>query len=162
VLKRVCLIDYRNSGFGPRCIDGVALESSIRLADSEAACRSLDDAGESGLTGRQKVGVAAVMVGRRPDELALYTYAFEGGTDRPEGAWADLALEVLMGIRKCFPDVTLREYLVTAIPYAIRNLGYDGVLPVARVRMCAWLSALKELAGARDSAKVRGDTRGRR
>ena len=28
-------------------------------------------------------------------------------------------------MRNCFPNVTLREYLVTAIAYAIRNIGYD-------------------------------------
>jgi CheY-like chemotaxis protein len=148
-LKRVCLIDYRNSGFGPRCVDAVALESTIRLADSEATCREVNEDGESYMAARPRAVAAAAMARRRPEELQLYRFAFGESEDRPEAPWALLALEVLLGVRKCFPEVTMREYLATAIPYAIRNLGYD-VLPVARVRMCAWLSALTELSGRKD------------
>ena len=42
---RVCLIDFRNAGPGPRTIDAVALESSVRLADAEAVCRRLSAVG---------------------------------------------------------------------------------------------------------------------
>jgi CheY-like chemotaxis protein len=148
-LKRVCLIDYRNSGFGPRCVDAVALESTIRLADSEAACREVNEMGESYMAARAKATAAAAMARRRPEELQLYRFAFGESPDKPEEPWALLALEVLQGVRKCFSDVTLKEYLATAIPYAIRNLGYD-VLPVARVRLCTWLSALTELSAPKD------------
>lgn len=151
-LKRVCLIDYRNSGFGPRCVDAVALESTIRLADSEAACRAVNEKGESYMPPRARATAAAAMARRRPEELQLYRFAFGEPAEEPTAPWAVLALEVLLGVRKCFPSVTLREYLVTAIAYAIRNLGYD-VLPVARVRMCIWLSALDELTGRRDSPR---------
>jgi hypothetical protein len=148
-LKRVCLIDYRNSGFGPRCVDAVALESTIRLADSEATCRAVKEMGESYMPPRARTSAAAAMARRRPEELQLYRFAFGESPDKPEEPWALLALEVLLGVRKCFPDVTLKEYLATAILYAIRNLGYD-VLPVARVRLCTWLSALTELSAPKD------------
>ena len=144
-LDRVCVIDYRNAGFGPRCVDAVALESSVRLADSEAVCRALNDAGETALTARQRAGLAREMAQRYEAELQIYRWTFNGTGEPPTGPWATIALEVLAGLCSCFPDVTLKEYLATAIPYGIRNLGYD-VLPVASVRMCAWLSALYELS----------------
>ncbi len=144
-LDRVCLIDYRNAGFGPRCVDAVALESSIRLADSEAVCRAINDAGEAALTSRQRVAVARDMAERFAAELQVYRWSFDGTGEAPTQVWATIAVETLGGLRKCFPDLTLKEYLATAIPYAIRNLGYD-VLPVARVRVSAWLSALYDLS----------------
>jgi Ser/Thr protein kinase RdoA (MazF antagonist) len=34
--RRVCLIDFGNAGRGPRLLDFVSLEASVRLADAEA------------------------------------------------------------------------------------------------------------------------------
>ncbi len=160
-VQRVCVIDYRNSGFGPRCVDAAALESSIRLADSDAACRVINEAGESKLNARQRTAIAKDMALRREGELQVYRFAFDHTGKRPEETWAIMASEVLSGIQDCFPGLTMTEYLATAIPYVIRNLGYD-LLPVARIRMCAWLSALHELLPVGPRSSGQGRSRGGR
>src|SRR6266511_3490728 len=75
-LRRLCLIDFRNSGAGPRCIDAIALESSIRLADSEALCRQDDETGEIPFTPGMRPRPAPDVLGRYETELRLYRSAF--------------------------------------------------------------------------------------
>jgi hypothetical protein len=55
-----------------------------------------------------------------------------------------MSIEVLRGARSCFPDLTLDEYVQTALLYGLRQIGY-GLLPVARLRVLAWLHALYQL-----------------
>jgi CheY-like chemotaxis protein len=139
-LDRACLIDFRNAGPGPRSIDAVALESSVRLADGEAVCRSIDLLGESGLSASSRFRVAQQMAGRVQEEIALYRSVFGESNERPLDGWQSLAAEILLGLRSCFPDVTLREYLGTSIRYTLRQLGFE-MEPIARVRLLSWLAA---------------------
>lgn len=143
-LRRVCLIDFRNAGPGPRTIDAVALESSVRLADAEAVCRTINVAGESDLSEEERFEVAEKIAGRVTDELALYRAVFRGGEVHSTEGWQGLAAEILIGVRSCFPNVELREYLGTSIRYTIRQLGFD-MEPVARVRLLSWLAAQYDL-----------------
>ena len=143
---RSCLIDFRNSGPGPRTVDAVALEASIRLSDSEATCRQLYGSGESGLSSNELLAVAQLMLDRVDDELALYRAVFNGD-NMPSSDWCGLAAEVLEGLRGCFKDVGevgLEEYLRTSIRYTLRQLGFK-MPPVARVRVLAWLAAQYQL-----------------
>jgi CheY-like chemotaxis protein len=142
-IQRVCLIDFRNAGPGPRCVDAVALESSIRLADGEAVSRGIGGVGESQL-GEDELKVALMQVSERVSaERALYRAVFLGEGAIPEVPWCQAAAEVLVGLRNCFP-VSLDEYLSTSIRYTLRQLGFD-MLPIARVRVLAWLGAQYEL-----------------
>lgn len=144
-LERVCLIDFRSAGPGPRCMDAVALESSVRLGDSEARCRLEDPRGERFLSPDRRGAIAEAMVDRFASEMALYRSVFLGDGPEPADAWAQVASSVLKGLRVCFPDVTLLEYLSVSVRHTLRSLGYD-LLPVARVRLLTWLSAQYSLA----------------
>jgi CheY-like chemotaxis protein len=139
-LNRACLIDFRNAGPGPRTIDAVALESSVRLADSEAVSRSINELGEIALTDAERFDAARLMVGRVNAEIEMYRAVFGDSPDRPMEGWQALAAEILSELRVCFPEVTLQEYLRTSIRYVIRQLGFN-MEPVARVRLLSWLAA---------------------
>jgi CheY-like chemotaxis protein len=143
-VERVCLIDFRNAGPGPRTADAVALESSIRLADSEAACREFSMSGELGLQPEDRIAVAEQMMQRVDQEMRLYRAIFEGVGKVPDPTWCALSADVLTGLRDCFGDVRLDEYLRTSIGYTLRQLGFK-MHPVARVRVLAWLSAQYQL-----------------
>jgi aminoglycoside phosphotransferase (APT) family kinase protein len=140
-LDRVSLIDFRNAGPGPRSMDAVALESSIRLADSEARCRSSSVSGEKGLSDGERYKFAEEMASRVTEELELYRSAFGdvGNTEAFVG-WRLAAAQVLKGLRQCFPELELEEYLCTSIRYTLRQLGFE-MDPVARVRILSWLAA---------------------
>lgn len=140
-LDRACLIDFRNAGPGPRTIDAVALEASVRLADAEAACRVGGRLNESGVSDAARLEAARQMAGRVNAEIQLYRTVFEGESfELSVDGWQGLAMEILVGLRDCFPDVTLQEYLATSIRYTIRQLGLE-LEPVARVRILSWLAA---------------------
>jgi CheY-like chemotaxis protein len=150
IIKRVCLIDFRNAGPGPRCVDAVSLESAIRLADGEAVCRSLAGTVESLLDEHEMIGALAVVGGREPQELDLYRSVFLDEGPTPTDAWCLTAERVLRGLKDCFPTLTLSEYLATSIRYTIRQLGFE-MRPVSRVRVLCWLSA--QYALLRDSSR---------
>jgi hypothetical protein len=130
------------------------LEGSIRLADSDAVSRAWHEGGELFLTDTQEIKLASDMARRREEELRLYRYAFGQSTEHPTEPWADLALEVLIGVHKCFTDVSLSEYLALAIPYSFSKIA-EKLPPIVRIRMCAWQSAIMELAETVDSIDKR-------
>lgn len=138
-LDRACLIDFRSAGPGPRTIDAVALESSVRLADSDVACRRIDSDGESSLSGSDRLRIAEEMVDRFPDEIRLYRSVFYGDGELSSHGWQTEAAEILFGLKSCFSDLTLEEYLSTSIRYTIRQLGFE-MPPVSRARMLVWLA----------------------
>jgi CheY-like chemotaxis protein len=142
-VRRVCLIDYRNSGPGPRCIDATALESSVRMADAETIASQFGPDGASFLEGQALLGAMMVASRRVDKEQQVYRHLW-GQRDRAlDDDWAIIACNVVRGLFKRFEEqpVSLEEYLQTAMLYAIRQLGYqmDGV---SRVRINAWLAAL--------------------
>lgn len=138
---RSCLIDFRNSGPGPRCIDAVCLEATIRLAEAELAGARPD--GESGE--EPDPGIATEMVDRFEAEKELYRAIFLGAGSVPKDNWAQLAATVLRGLHECFDDVSLQEYLAVSMRYTIRSLGFP-ISGYARYRFAAWLGAQYELA----------------
>jgi CheY-like chemotaxis protein len=154
-LHRVCLIDFRNSGPGPRCIDAVALESSIRLSHIESVTRANVRDGESALDPNNRLALAAQMASTVNTELALYRWVFERDASEPTEPWAVLAHHVLSELVECFAGtITLKEYLGCSLRYTFRQLGYPmGAL--ARVRMLAWLSAQYSLVESIANKKQR-------
>ena len=152
---RTCLIDYRNSGPGPRCIDAAALEASIRIADAERISEESNDV----MTEANDAAVQAGLITacRRFDaELQFYRQLWAGRRP-PSAVWARLSSNVVKGLRNSFAvEVSLQEYLQTSMLYTIRQLNYD-LEPIARVRINTWLAAqyflLKQLAD-KESGKV--------
>jgi CheY-like chemotaxis protein len=141
-VRRVCLIDYRNSGPGPRCIDATALESSVRMADAETIASKFGPDGASFLEG-QELLEAMMIASRRVDtEQQLYQHLWGQRERALKDDWAIMASNVVRGLFSKFEQqpIPLEEYLQTAMLYAIRELGYamDGV---SRVRINAWLAA---------------------
>jgi CheY-like chemotaxis protein len=140
---RSCLIDFRNAGPGPRCIDAVCLESTIRLAEAELA----DARSQSGPGKEADATIANEMVDRFGAEKALYRAIFLEQGSVPKAEWAQLAATVLVGLQKSFDnDVSLQEYLAVSMRYTIRSLGFP-ISRFARYRFAAWLGAQYELAG---------------
>jgi hypothetical protein len=139
---RSCLIDFRNAGPGPRCIDAVCLESTIRLAEAESANARAED--ES--SGEPASKLFSEMVDRFEPEKDLYRAVFLGQGSVPDAPWAKLAATVLVGLRESFDDdVSLQEYLAVSVRYTIRSLGFP-ISSFARYRFAAWLGAQYELA----------------
>ncbi len=139
-LDRACLIDFRNAGPGPRTIDAVALEASVRLADSEVVCRRISPEGEIGLSTSERLIIAEELTGRLAEELELYRVIFYGDGELAAHGWQTEAAEILTGLKSCFKDLVLAEYLSTSIRYTLRQLGFE-LQPVTRVRLLVWLAA---------------------
>lgn len=150
-IDRVCLIDYRNAGPGPRCIDAVALEASIRIADAEQIAADLGTTGASSLVGPDLVRAMQTAARRTEAERQLFLHLWGTRGSKPDAKWANLSAAVVSGLQKSFPveKVTQDEYLATALLYTIRQLAYS-MDPVTRVRVGAWLSALYSLLRANE------------
>lgn len=141
---RTCLIDFRHSGPGPRCIDAVCLESSIRLADAVVTSQQMDLRNKP-LTADMQATFADELAGRFLEEKALYRAIFFGDGKVPDTEWATLCADVLNGLKLCFEEVSLREYLAISVRYTLRSLGF-GLDEITRFRMATWLAAQFELA----------------
>ena len=98
-LDRACLIDFRSAGPGPRTIDAVALEASVRLADSEVQCRRVSPTGEVDLSTSERLTIAEELVGRLADEVKLYRFIFYGDGDLAAHGWQTEAAEILIGLK---------------------------------------------------------------
>jgi CheY-like chemotaxis protein len=141
---RTCLIDFRNSGPGPRCVDAVCLEASIRLAEAEVLAQSPEH--KEGLLGRGNASnVVDEVLTRLEDEKKLYKAVFNGEGEPPDSGWARLCATVLQELISCFEDVSLQEYLATSVRYTIRGLGFP-LKDISRIRIVTWLGAQFELA----------------
>jgi hypothetical protein len=152
---RTCLIDFRNSGPGPRCIDAISLESSIRLAHA-AVMSSRIDLGDRAPSSQVQGEIADEMARQFDEEKSLYRSIFLGEGTVPSSNWAQLCATVLDGLKTCFGEIPMREYLAASVRYTLRGLGFR-LDPIARLRMTAWLAAQYSLAtemGAVESGKV--------
>lgn len=147
-LRRVCLIDYGSVGPGPRSVDFVAVDASLRLADAATIVRQAAgavDAEEPDLS-EEQLAVALDVAGKRAlIEAALLTEAWTPDGERWQGnqGWARLSAQIVSLARRNFSSLDRDEYIAMAIPSAIRQLGFR-LGDVERVRMLAWLSALYE------------------
>lgn len=146
--ERVCLIDYRYSGPGPRCVDFAALETSVRYADADrilaAACADPEspteaelDAALSEAARRQgpEIGLGMTLwdraMGRRRESAA--------GVD-----WQVVPSSIHYWAGENFDDLTMEEYVATTIAAAMRQMSYD-LEEVRRIRLLAWMSAQYQL-----------------
>lgn len=142
-LNRVCLIDYRNAGPGPRCIDAVALESSIRIADAESIARAFGVDGVSSLNNDDLQKAVKVAANRSTIERQLFEYLWHGKKQISGDGWITLSTAVVRGAQETFRSepIDWEEYAQTVIYYASRQLGYH-LDPVVRARISGWLSAV--------------------
>jgi CheY-like chemotaxis protein len=158
-LERVCLIDYRSAGPGPRAVDAVALQASIRLADASAIkARFTDGNPKKKLRGAALADAARVAANRVQTETTWFERSWSGEPDGKSTAGEDaepwIASSALLTarMRATFKEMQPAEYLAIAIPCVIRQFGYE-VGTVARVRLLAWLSALYSAAVKLESAE---------
>jgi CheY-like chemotaxis protein len=152
-VRRVCLIDYRNSGPGPRCIDATALESSIRIADAEAVVSRFGAEQAASLKGSDVLEAMRLAARRVDAERQLYQYLWGQRGQGPSAEWAGLAADVVGGLLTSFHgQVAQEEYLQTAMLYAIRQLAYP-LDNVGRLRICAWIASHYALLRKTVSAK---------
>lgn len=157
--SRVCLIDYRSAGPGPRALDAAALEASVRVADA-ARLRSAFAA--AGGASRDASPIESAIA--RSGAESTYLRSLRSGTarvaepevevdeqgkasirvdiDRP-GLWLAHARSVshAMGVGKT-SGVDYQEYIATCFYYAVKQIGYRRLDSVERARLCAWLSGL--------------------
>jgi Response regulator receiver domain len=147
-LKRICLIDYRSAGPGPRTVDAVALQASMRLADTIVIADSMQPGtSEKDLVGDVLEKAVRRAVNRAQAEAKLLDAAWEAPINGEPVAgsrsqsWAAASALLTARMRMTFPDMERDEYLSMAIPCAIRQFGYD-IGSLTRVRLLAWLSAM--------------------
>jgi CheY-like chemotaxis protein len=146
-LERVCLIDYRYSGPGPRCVDFAALETSVRYADAEAiAAETYEDA--SSPPSEEELDKALAKAARRQEQelaLGMELWGRQLGSRRGGGKqtgfdWQVTPSAIRLWALENFDDLTLEEYVATMIAAGIRQMGYD-LAEVPRLRLLAWISA---------------------
>ena len=147
-LKRICLIDYRSAGPGPRAVDAVALQASIRLADAAAiAAEVAPGVPERELKGKALEKAVIRAANRVQSEERLLDRTWQRDPDGVPAVgnrslpWASSSALLAARMRLTFEDMSLDEYLSIAIPCVIRQFGYD-IGALVRVRLLAWLSAL--------------------
>jgi CheY-like chemotaxis protein len=154
-LSRVCLIDYRSAGPGPRATDFVTLQASLRLADAKLILAEVCGDPEPEELSNEDLARAVVIAAKRTNAEARLLRVISSGAGAPdEGAlgpfWEALDFEIISAMSRNFADLTIGEYLAASIPFTLRYFGY-GIGPIARVRFLAWISAqfeaMREMTG---------------
>jgi len=147
-LKRICLIDYRNAGPGPKAVDAVAMQASIRLADAvEIAAEVAPGVSDKKLKSEALARAVEIAANRVQAEQLWLERSWrlpcdgESVANPTSAAWVSASALLTARTRATFREMELPEYLAIAIPSAIRQFGYD-VGQLGRVRLLAWLSSL--------------------
>lgn len=148
-LWRVSLIDYRQAGPGPRCVDAAALECAIRLSDAEGLrgrFAAEDGVSEEGLhAALTSVKLERALLDMEWNDSSTGLMRSAEASEWPE--WVELSLAVVRGARLAFAKeaepVTKTEYLQTCILYGLRQLRYP-MKPASRLRIAAWVGAVYE------------------
>ncbi len=160
ILSRVCLIDYRSAGPGPRTTDFVTLQASLRLADAKMIASAVCGKPEPTELDDEQLARAVVIAAKRSRAERRMLKVVSGETEAPcegelETHWEALDLEIASSLTRNFDDLSLSEYLAAAMPFALRYFGY-GIGAVARVRFLAWISAqyeaMREMTGELSAA----------
>ena len=148
-MRRICLIDYRRAGTGPRPIDAAALQASLRLADAQAICDEITGESDSTPAGEDLAEAVDLAARRTYAEQSLLEELWSGPApeevepDPETTSWESTALLIARMMRMNFKDMSQEEYLAIAVPSGMRQFGYP-MSPVAKVRMLAWVSAMWE------------------
>jgi hypothetical protein len=134
---RPILIDYRNVGVGPRCMDYAALEASIRLSvpESEGPDRAPDIVR---WTKHEKETLRHVWQGNAPHPNSSPTY------------WQTVSTELGLLARANFrrrkpedaPDLELQEYVATCILWCLRIIQNTKFTSLQKRRLLIWMSEL--------------------
>ena len=170
-LKRICLIDYRSAGPGPRAVDAVALQASIRLADAAAITAEFAPGGgelkKDAL--REAIHRAA---SREQSEARWMKEAWAAPLDgepvagQQSALWARTSTLLAARMRQTFGDMPLEEYLAIAItlrdPAVRLRRRAAGPGPPARPALRSLQSGDRDRAavgGSRASARWRPSTK---
>jgi FixJ family two-component response regulator len=138
-IGRVNLIDYRQAGPGPRCIDAAALECAVRSAHAVEIEAMFQD---------EPSGIAAAYSSYHK-ELALLSAQWSLGTTpgpaRPGKveAWQTTSHAIVRGAQHVLskPPLQSSEYVLTCLLFGLRQLRYP-LRRIARVRIAVWVGAL--------------------
>jgi hypothetical protein len=128
----VALIDYRHTGPGPAGLDFAALESSARLFKSPA----------------QEQLTPVELLGQYKFEREVWKGQWRGtaGTAAAPPAgwpyWARVAAGIIGLARANFPEMTEREYAVTALLWALRVFKVRQLPELSRQHLFLWLAHL--------------------
>lgn len=154
-LSRVCLIDYRSAGPGPRATDFVTLQASLRLADAKLILTEVCGEPEPEQLSDETLARAVAIAAKRAKAEARMLKILSGDLDTPDeddfsAYWEALDFEITSSMSRNFTDLSAGEYLAASMPFALRYFGY-GIGPIARVRFLAWISAqyeaMREMTG---------------
>jgi CheY-like chemotaxis protein len=154
MLRRVCLIDYRSAGPGPRATDFVTLQASLRLADAKLILAEVCGEPEPKQLSDEDLARAVVIAAKRTHAETRLLRVITGG-DAPDeddlsSYWETLDFEITSSMSRNFTDLGIGEYLAASMPFSLRYFGY-GIGDVARVRFLAWISAqyeaMREMTG---------------
>src|SRR5215471_18396137 len=123
---RVILIDYRNTGYGPRTIDFAALECSSRLA------ASYDE------------GKSESILATHPVEPDIWRAVWCGQSADSNNAsyWARISIALGNQVQRNFKGISESEYAITCLFWALRVFRIKTLEPHARFRLLTWMSQL--------------------
>lgn len=144
-LSRVCLIDYRSAGPGPRATDFVTLQASLRLADAALILEEVCDGPVPDRLSDEQLARAVAIAARRNSAEARMLGVLVGppdafGEEDLRLHWEALDFEITSAMQRNFADLTLVEYLAASLPFVFRYFGYP-LGQVTRIRFLAWVSA---------------------
>jgi hypothetical protein len=125
---RVMCIDYRYTGWGPRVLDYVPLEASLRLS-----------------TGSTEGAVEHVARDHR-FEAEIWKRAW-GDSDAGKAFaewpfWARVSVRLSRLMREQIPDVSQKEYAAACLLWALRIFRVTSLRFEARLRLLSWMSGL--------------------
>jgi CheY-like chemotaxis protein len=141
-MRRVCLIDYQQAGRGPRMMDFVALEGSVRKADVQQIVAHYGHSDENDLSDDELFAALKVAAERARLERELLVSRFRDGAPptMPE-RWQRWVLRLDEMAHWNHSLLQPSEYLTVAALYALRQMS-STLTPLTRVRLLAWLTAV--------------------
>jgi CheY-like chemotaxis protein len=140
-VRRVCLIDYANAGRGPRLLDFVALEASVRLADARQIIQDIAQDRGALLSDEELLAGVKRAALRAEQERRLIRVLWGDEVLQSATPWELSVLRLIEMARWNFSAITQREHDALAALYVIRQMAYS-LDPISRVRLLAWLDAM--------------------
>jgi CheY-like chemotaxis protein len=142
-LERVCLIDYANAGPGPRLVDILALEASMRLGDAHSILAGFGVEREQELDDESYRRAAMRMAERVEDEATVLSAMWDPLSEEHPALpdWALPAMQLSLLAHTNFEELAESEYIAVALPTAFRHFTFH-ISKLARIRLAAWISAV--------------------
>jgi hypothetical protein len=135
----VVLIDYKDCGAGPRCLDFAAMETSIRVETSAQSspeeimkCIKRDLVSWKAAWSFEHIGdLMPTDIPGFPTDLAADKCAY----------WSS---RIIYNLRRTFPDVSPQEYASTILAWCSHIVRVPAFSTAQRIRLIGWMSMLKQ------------------